>query len=175
LHAAPISAILPPVLVPILRRALAKSPEDRYSSCDAMLDALKQARAALGEQSTDEVPRGMQSSDGPSTPHVPAVPPGAVPYPPQARLLVPALVRALKHADPVVRLGAVDALCRTPDESARPALQDDLADADAEVRQRARSAAPSGSARRRLPTRVPSSLAARPLSPWLIQRPSGSP
>jgi TonB family protein len=131
---------LPSALVPVLRRALAKSAEDRYPSCAAMLDALKHARAALAEQSTDEVPGAKPSSGERPTRHVPGLSRGPVPYPPQARLLVPALVRALKHPDSRVRLGAADALIRTPDESAQPALREALGDEDAEVRRRVREA-----------------------------------
>jgi TonB family protein len=137
-----ITPLLPASLVPVLRKALAKDPTERYPTSAAMLTALKNAQADLERQPTDEFdPPAPSSADRTTEPSLlwPR-PPAAWSYPAQARLLVPTLCRALKHPDRSVRLGAADALGRTPDGAARHALQEALGDEDREVRVRVNAA-----------------------------------
>ena len=49
-------ALVPPDLVPILRRALAKDPDDRYPTTRALLADLRRLRASLVDQTTDSIP-----------------------------------------------------------------------------------------------------------------------
>ena len=128
LDAAEGAASLPAALVPVLQRALAKDPAERHASCRDMLAALREARAALDGQTTDVINALQPAGDGQ------AASPG------HARLLIPTLVRALRHADAAVRRGAAEALARTPDESARASLELALTDADPDVRASAREA-----------------------------------
>ena len=132
----PEALTIPPSLVPVLRRALAKSPADRYPTCAAMLDDLGRARAALSREITDEM--GGGSSGGRSPRLVPGL--RRVAYPPEVRLLVPTLVRALRHPQASVRRGAAAALRETPDGSARTGLLEALADTDLDVRAQAAEA-----------------------------------
>jgi serine/threonine-protein kinase len=134
-----VASRLPPGLVPVLRKALAKDPSERYATSGAMLAALKSAQADLERHPTDEVANDERSAR-PLTDRTteasllwPAAA-GVWSYPAQARLLVPTLCRALKHPDRSVRLGAAEALGRTPDERARGALQEALGDEDRDVR-----------------------------------------
>jgi serine/threonine protein kinase len=60
----PIGSRIPPTVVPVLQKALAKAPEDRFGSCGEMIEALREAGAGLGQ--------------GPETPP----PPDAGPPPP---------------------------------------------------------------------------------------------
>jgi serine/threonine-protein kinase len=86
---------IPAPLLPILRRALAKAPGDRFKDCAAMRTALEAARLAVASQLTEDVPHSI----GVAQPRSSA-----------ARLLVPQLLRALHHADPAVRHDAAEAL-----------------------------------------------------------------
>jgi serine/threonine protein kinase len=97
-----VAAQLPHALVPVLRRALAKSPAERYPGCPELLAALRQARLGLAHQPTDAVftPAGAPAR----------APRAQAPRPDVARLLREPLRRALAHADPAVRAGASAAL-----------------------------------------------------------------
>ncbi|HEY7514624.1 MAG TPA: protein kinase, partial [Vicinamibacteria bacterium] len=109
---------IPPSLVPVLERALSKNRNDRFSSATEMSKALQAARDKMRRDGTDPV-----SGSGGRLGLTPPRPRPVAPYPPQARLLVPALIRALGSPDRGVRLGAADALAHTPDALARPALE----------------------------------------------------
>jgi serine/threonine protein kinase len=76
----PRAKLLPPSVVPVLRKALAKRPEERYSTARGLAMALGLARAACGEMA----------------------PPPKDPTPP-----LPALLEALNPVDQTVRLPAV--------------------------------------------------------------------
>jgi hypothetical protein len=117
---------LPAALVPVLQRALAKDPARRHSSCQDMRAALREARDALTDQATDVMRAPEREARGE--------------YPTHARLLIRTLLRALEHPEVAVRRGAAEALVRTPDESARLALEKALGDADHDVRASARAA-----------------------------------
>jgi serine/threonine-protein kinase len=105
----PAAEQIPAALIPVLRRALAKEPDERFGSCRELLAALREARAELEHQTTDSAPAIP-------VPHPPAPDRKAQPGPPapvlapEARLLVPTLLRALRHADASVRAGAAQAL-----------------------------------------------------------------
>jgi hypothetical protein len=104
----PLAAHLPAALVPVLRQALAKDPRERFADCRAMRAALRGARAALPQQVTDALP-------GPAP--APAAAPVAQPVAAARRsraleLLVPSLVRALRHPDAAIRAAAAQALGR---------------------------------------------------------------
>ena len=109
----PAARQIPAAALPILRKALAREPGGRYTTCGEILADLRAARAALSRQTTDEVGH-------PDEPETATGPPRQAPAPPvpifsreaQARLLVPPLVKAAGHADRSVRLGAVEALGR---------------------------------------------------------------
>jgi serine/threonine-protein kinase len=126
LGSAPLS--LPGPLVPVLLRALAKDPRERYASCREMLVALEAARH---EDATDPVPVPERPESG-DQPTVAITPPSerAVALPTDARLLLPMLIQALKSAQVEVRMGAVRALEQHGPSAvaAVPALQDLLAD-----------------------------------------------
>jgi serine/threonine protein kinase len=135
----PLAARLPVALVPILRRALAKRAEDRFASCQEMLVALGEARLALAEQETDAFHCGLDSSGvTASRPFPPADPRpvagGVSAYPAEAGLLVPVLLRALRHADPAVRSDAAQALGRGRHAEALEALQGAATDLEPAVR-----------------------------------------
>ena len=51
----PTIALVPPNLVPILRRALAKDPADRYPTARVLLADLRRLRASLVDQTTDSL------------------------------------------------------------------------------------------------------------------------
>jgi hypothetical protein len=134
LHGAAAS-LIPESLVPVLEVALAKDPKARFGDAGEMHDALVQARDEMRKRGTSPV----VTDNGSSMP----VRPGRAfsgPYPREALLLVPALVRALESADRGIRVGAAEALARTPDESARGALEVAVLDEDRELRERARDA-----------------------------------
>ncbi len=109
----PAAQMIPAAAVPILRKALAREPAGRYASCGELLTDLRAARAVLWLHTTDEIgfkngrERSVGSMDGSVQPPVPIFSREA-----QARLLLPPLLKALKHADKEVRLGAVQALGR---------------------------------------------------------------
>lgn len=109
----PAARQIPAAALLILRKALAREPAKRYPSCGEILAELRAARSGLSRQTTDE----MGQPDEPETATGPARPPTGPPVPifsreAQARLLVPPLARAVKHANCSVRLGAVEALGR---------------------------------------------------------------
>jgi serine/threonine-protein kinase len=134
-------ARIPPVLVPVLQRALAKDPAARFASCREMLGALHEARVALARRSTDGVEAPVAS--GAARPDLSEQPTAALAaaeraYPPEASLLVPMLLRALGHRDPEVRAAAAEALGRGRHLEASGALARTLeTDEAALVRQRA--------------------------------------
>ena len=118
----PLAARIPAALVAVLRKALVKDPAERYGSCQEMLAALRAARAALEEQLTDvvavpadAVPAGRPSAgdndadddEGPTRIMAPELGPAPTRH---ARLLVPALLRSLAHAEEGVRASAARAL-----------------------------------------------------------------
>jgi TonB family protein len=127
--------LIPRSLVPVLERALAKNRRDRFADAAAMRSALQHAREEMRRRGTDPI-----SSDDPRGFAPAPLRAASGPYPKEARLLVPTLRRALRHGDRVVRLGAAQALKRTPDPAARDALTAALADQDREVRERAAEA-----------------------------------
>ncbi|HET7294839.1 MAG TPA: protein kinase [Vicinamibacteria bacterium] len=109
----PLARQIPGPALPILRKALARASAARYASCGEILADLRAARAGLARQTTDEMETGdePETATGPATPR----PPTQVPIfsrEAQARLLVPSLVKAVKHGEQGVRLGAVQALGR---------------------------------------------------------------
>jgi serine/threonine protein kinase len=132
------AAHIPAALLPVLRRALAKEPDERFGSCREVLEALREARADLQHQVTDSAP----AIPGPHPPAPGgevgprASTPRAALHAPEARLLVPTLLRALRHADADVRAGAAQALeVIGPDAAdAVGALERALQDETAEVR-----------------------------------------
>lgn len=101
---------IPKAALPILRRVLAREPSSRYPGCAEILTDLRRARGALPRQTTDpEVDHAGERGTvtGPPSPPVPIFSREA-----QARLLVAPLVKATKHAQVDVRLGAVQSLGR---------------------------------------------------------------
>lgn len=76
------AARLPEVLVPVLRKALAKHPEDRYASCAEMRQALAEGRAALGGGALEG---GLPERASPSPPARTTVLPRPRPSPTPAR------------------------------------------------------------------------------------------
>jgi TonB family protein len=133
LHGAP-AELIPRRLVPVLEKALAKDRRERYRSAAEMREALRAAWEKTKGESTDE----FGPTDGRSPRNITAS--MRARYPPEARLLVPALVRALSSPDRALRLGSADALYRTPDPAARGALEAGREDPDPEVRERVRVA-----------------------------------
>jgi serine/threonine protein kinase len=133
LHGAP-AELIPRRLVPVLERALCKDREGRYRTAEEMRAALQTALETTRREPTDSISsdslRRSRSLSGAMRSR----------YPPEARLLVPALVRALVSPDRSVRLGAAEALIRTPDASARAALELARQDADEELRKRVAAA-----------------------------------
>jgi protein TonB len=118
-------------LLPVLKKALAKEPAERYTTCRELALALREARAALERQVTDLVPAGAsRSGAAPPAATAPGVADAAGeeeatrivpglkasrssrPAPKEAQLLVAPLLKALKHADASVRAGAARALGR---------------------------------------------------------------
>jgi serine/threonine-protein kinase len=69
------AALLPHALVPILRRLLAKSPDDRFSSCAELREALRDARERLASQPTDSIPLPVALGKGAAA-RQPSRPPG---------------------------------------------------------------------------------------------------
>ncbi len=158
--------LIPRSLVPVLERALAKDREDRFPDAQALGQALQQAREAMHRQGTDPVGSGDRPRDGGS----PARRGVSGPYPAEAFLLVPTLARAIASPDRAVRVGALEALARTPDESAREALTAALADPEHEVRERAAEVL------RRLTARPePRKRAAPPIAPQSAEAPPSAP
>lgn len=142
----PQAAHIPVALAPILRKALAKRPDQRHASCRELLDDLCAARDRLAHQSTDSIgwAGGAVSGDD-----VPTQAPSAFGLAAstgtasQARLLVTPLLRALRHSDPSIRSGAVMALARMGDAAgtAVPQLAELVArDADPAIRSQAAQA-----------------------------------
>jgi serine/threonine protein kinase len=122
------AALIPRALVPVLRRALARDPDERFATCSELLEALRAARAALPNQITDQVPPLAQDPTPPRVAPAPlsqaaAAEPSLTAFPAsaQAQLLVPQLSKALAHADRAVRLGAAQALGRVG-AGAQPAI-----------------------------------------------------
>jgi len=152
----PEAAQIPSALLPVLRQALAKKPSERYSTCRKLSAALEEGRGALRGQATDsaalvppsqKTPYSDEPGDSTHASHVSlsARPPTASregyqpePHlaPAEARLLIPTLLRGLKHSDIEVRVGAAEALgSMGPDaKAAIPALADALGDGTPEVR-----------------------------------------
>ncbi len=128
--------LIPKSLIPVLERALAKDRKDRFSDAKEMNQALQAAREEMRKQGTDPVDSPSERRPDGRPPRRPL----AGPYPAEALLLVPTLVRALVSSDRGVRVGAAEALTRTPAESAREQLTKALADQDREVRERAAEA-----------------------------------
>jgi serine/threonine-protein kinase len=129
------ATLIPESLVPVLEVALTKNRTRRFTKVEEMRDALVRARDEMRKRGTSPVvpPNGSGQASGLRRPF-------AGPYPPEALLLVPALVRALASADRGTRLGAAEALARTPDASARPALEAALEDAERVVWEAAKGA-----------------------------------
>lgn len=144
------ASLIPESLVPVLEVALAKEPGVRFRTVGEMHDALVRAREEMRKRGTSPVVAGNGSAQESRPRHA-----LSGPYPPEALLLVPALVRALASVDRGVRVGAAEALARTPHASARGALEVAIDDEDRDVRERAKDAL------RRL---------ARPLAPVEDQR-----
>ena len=144
----PAAAQLPVALVDVLKKALAKDPAGRYRSCGEMNAALLAARAALEGQSTDETPAASASSPVQDSGEQPtrivrarggvAAASAAAPEaaPPEARLLLPTLVRALEHPQADVRASAARCIASlgASAETAVPALGGALADPVSAVR-----------------------------------------
>ncbi len=127
----PAARQIPVALLPVLKKALAKEPAERYATCRELALALREARAALERQVTDVVSAGA-SKAGTAAPAATApgvadaageeeatrIVPGlkasrsSRPAPKEAQLLVAPLLKALKHADASVRAGAARALGR---------------------------------------------------------------
>ncbi|MFN8464242.1 MAG: serine/threonine-protein kinase [Caldilineaceae bacterium] len=83
--------LLPPIMVEILQRSMAKRPEDRYPTADALADALALAAGRLPPVGTV----GGESSTATLTlSSLPAMPPPA-PITPSATVLVPGLSDAI--------------------------------------------------------------------------------
>ena len=83
--------LLPPVMVEILQRSMAKRPDDRYPSADALADALTLAAGRLPPASST----GAEGSTATLTlSSLPATPPPA-PITPSATVLVPGLSDAI--------------------------------------------------------------------------------
>jgi eukaryotic-like serine/threonine-protein kinase len=141
----PAAEQIPSALVPVLRKALSKNPSDRYSTCAELIEALEEARAALGEQHTDSVasiaplPWPVVGDEAREPSPEAADPPRPQPHPKEARLLIPQLLRALQHADGNVRRRAAAALGTIgPDAAAAaPSLAQLLHDPVPEVREEA--------------------------------------
>jgi serine/threonine protein kinase len=94
--AGPDAARLPPAVIPILTKALAKERDARYPTCAAMREDLERALGALRIDPTDAI----------SIHDLP--PPARGPSP--IRLLVPQLLGALRLADATVRRDAAEIL-----------------------------------------------------------------
>jgi len=107
----PAAQRIPPAVLPILRRALACETGARYQTCSEILADLRAARAALASEPTD--PLSSRTASKTSTGPTPAsMPVQTFSREAQARILIPPLIRATRHADREVRLGAVEALGR---------------------------------------------------------------
>ena len=115
---------LPAALVPVLNRALAKDPAQRYVDAASMGQALRGARDALASESTgavtptpalierpSEAVQRIAESATESEAHRPVPPPASAPIvPAEARLLVPILLKGLRHQHERVRAEAARAL-----------------------------------------------------------------
>ena len=141
--AGPRAAGLPPDLVPVLRKALAREPGDRFASCLEMLASLKAAGAELAARATDSVeaptpaPDPAADSGDQPTRLVPGLRPSPI-----APRLIPSLIRALSNSDPRIRMDAAGKLGLMGPEAraARTALAG-LATTDRDERVRATAAA----------------------------------
>jgi serine/threonine protein kinase len=96
----PLAPLLPVGLVPVLRRLLAKEPGQRFATAIAVRDALRDAQRALQRR-------------GDETATVDAAPGAPFSLAAETALLVPSLVRALRHRDAPIREAAARALGRT--------------------------------------------------------------
>jgi serine/threonine-protein kinase len=152
----PEASRIPSALLPVLQRALAKEPADRYASCREMVAALRAARDALRSQLTDDVgsPASGPDDDAPTSlvdrARVPAVVSasrraekrGPSAHSRYAKHLVPVLARALSHERASVRAGAARAMARigTDASAAAGALVTAASDTDTDVRSAASAA-----------------------------------
>jgi serine/threonine-protein kinase len=119
----PAAARLPGAVVPVVRRLLAKDPALRFASAVEAAKALDHARRDLSQSNTDTL-----TSD-----HAPAASSSLAA---EAALLVPSLVRALRHPEATVRGAAASALGRSgaSGRTAVPGLLEARDDAAPEVR-----------------------------------------
>jgi hypothetical protein len=70
----PAAARLPPSVVPVLRRALAKHPSDRHGSAAELAEALRAARLAMAAPAADVSPAPRAEAAAPARTTVPAPP-----------------------------------------------------------------------------------------------------
>src|SRR5262245_2676847 len=108
------ASLIPESLVPVLEVALTKHRGDRYKSVGEMRAALVRARDEMRKRGTSPVVSGNGSAQATGLRR-----PFRGPYPPEALLLVPALVRALASADRATRLRAAEARAGAPAPPAR--------------------------------------------------------
>jgi TonB family protein len=136
----PRAARIPAELRPILRALLAKHPSERPASTPQVAEMLRTARALFDPDSiptliTNPRPnRPVASSLGAAQVSSPGV--AAAARPSEARVLVPQLLRALKHADRDIRAGGAQALGQLGIEAAAAvgALADATRDPEPAVR-----------------------------------------
>jgi TonB family protein len=100
---------LPAELRPVLQSLLAKHPSERPASAAAVAEMLRAAQALFDP---DTIPTVITSRPRARVRPAPSEAVVASPVPPltEARLLVPSLLRALKHADRDIRAGGAQAL-----------------------------------------------------------------
>jgi hypothetical protein len=149
-------AQVPPAMLPVLSRMLAKRAADRYSGCGPLLEALRHARGALEGHLTDSLSEPSRVEPPAAPDPSPRTARALAPRADVARLLEGPLLRALRHPDPSVREGAAAALAARPEER-RPATEEPPGDSarlaappDAE-QVRPASVAPPTVTRSRLP------------------------
>jgi eukaryotic-like serine/threonine-protein kinase len=138
---------IPGPVIPVLRCALAKERDGRYASAREMLKALAQARSEHASPRADRraVPERTEQDDPAQEP--------TYHHPPEAALLVPALVSAARHPEARIRADAATRLGRIGGEAAQTVLTSLEEDEDEQVR------AVANAARRRFAALDPSSLA----------------
>jgi len=117
----PVGSRVPPALVPVLRKALAKAPADRYATARGLATAVRHVAAGAGPEATASASSPAEASPA-AVPPSPAAPTGLTPPEglevpgadghrgPDLQVKVQALIGALRDADATSRRRAAQAL-----------------------------------------------------------------
>lgn len=108
----PRAARIPPALVPVLRRALAKDKDERFASARAMAEALREARAGVPRFARAEAPAPFFSAEAPQLrPFEETTPMPAATLATPSR--VPPATRSAPHAATVAEPGRIRSTARS--------------------------------------------------------------